>query len=168
MAIDIKAFWQQRGIPDFGNFTAVPTFFTKELMMVGLGIAPNFWKFTSIAWRNWMAPESNGAMTYRFAYTKEQLATEYGIHGDAAAWCSAAYSVSGFSKLELGKRHRIDMPGIPTTLHYGKWATKEDWKAFVAALKVRVREDRPTGEVLTMRSVSASRGRYGKSGQNLG
>jgi hypothetical protein len=139
---DTKGFWQHKGLPDLGNFTAVPTYFTKELMMVGIGIPANFWKFTSIAWRNWIAPAQNGTYPYEFLFTKEQLASEYGIHGDMAAWCMAAYSISGVCKLEKGRRHRFDSPGIPSTLKYFKASTKDDWRAFIGALKAQVREDK--------------------------
>jgi hypothetical protein len=144
---DTKAFWQSKGTPDFGNYTAVPTFFTQELMMIGHGIPPHFWKFTSIAWRSFMEQEKQPhtgkfVCTHRFAFTEEQLETEYGIYGKAAAWCAAAYRASGLCGVEKGRRHRFDQPGTPTTIHYHRDSTKDDWRAFIAALKVQCREDR--------------------------
>ena len=146
---DTKSWWNDRGFADLGGFTPTPHFLTKDLMAVGTGIPPLFWKFTSIAWRSFNEMEKNAdsastrkfVCTRKFSFTAQQLADEYGIYEKMANWCSAAYSVSGFCFRETGRRYNFKLPGTPTTLHYHKNAMKHDWLAFVAALKVQCRQD---------------------------
>lgn len=147
MAYDTKDFWNKRGFNDLGGYTPTPYFLSKELMLVGIGIPPLFWKFTTIAWRCFNEMEKNaqtGALvhTMKFTFTAEQVADDFGIHKAMTNWCAAAYSVAGFCKLEKGRRYNFKLPGVPSTIHYHPNTRKEDWIAFVAALKVQRRDDR--------------------------
>lgn len=143
---DSKMFWNARGFNDLGGYTPTPHFLTKDLMMVGTGIPPLFWKFTSIAWRSFNEMEKDPqtakfVCTKRFSFTAEQLADEYNIYKAITNWCSAAYSVSAICSREKGRRYNFKQPGEPTTLHYQPNATKTDWLAFIAALKVQCHDD---------------------------
>jgi hypothetical protein len=137
-----KTLWESRGLPDLGNYTAKPTFFSKELMMIGKGVSPQFWKFTDIAWRNFLAPEKDGTYLYQFRFTLEQLQQEYHIHRSAVLKCVAAYGVCGFVDINKGKRHLLEIPGEPTVLQYRKSTTVDEWQVFVGAFSALSRYDR--------------------------
>ena len=133
-------------VETFGNFTRKPVFFVDELMPHGKGIPQTFWKFTDIAWRNFLAPgkpdgQGGFAFPYEFRFTLEQL-QDYHIHKKAARKWVAAYSASSLVSLTMGKRHQLELPGEPTVMRYHKAATKEDWLAFVMGLSVRCQRDR--------------------------
>jgi len=147
MPADTGSFWKSKGFTDYGNYTAVPNFITKQLMMVGRGIPPHFWKFTVIAWRHWLEMElvpgtTKFVSSRKFTYTEDQLADEYSLTKENTAWCTACYRVSAFCGWEKGKRYNFTRPGTPTTLLYRNWTTEQDWIAFVAAMKLQRREDR--------------------------
>jgi hypothetical protein len=147
MAADTKAFWKSKNLPDLGAWAPLPTFLTKELPMIGHGIPAQFWKFTVIAWRHWLAPVqvAGGSWqpSFEFIFTKEQMRDEYNIHNDASDYCAGAYSVSGFCQRTKGRRHNWKHgPGIPTTLTYSPNTSIDSWRAFVSALKVMARTDK--------------------------
>jgi hypothetical protein len=116
-------------------------------MLRGKGIPATFWKFTDIAWRNFVAPgkpDEKGAFTFpcEWRVTAEQLVEEHRIHKAAALKWMAAYSVCGFVDVTLGKRHKIDQPGSPSVFHYDKSTAKADWQAFISGLSIQCEQDK--------------------------
>jgi hypothetical protein len=128
------------GLPIFDGrqYTAIPTFFVDDLMRIGKGIPPSFWKLTDVILRKVLAPtrkvNDEWVRDYVCKTTEKQLRAEYNIPWSAVADWTRSYSASGLFTIQKGSRHVKDVKGIPTIWHYRKEATFSDWVAFIAAL----------------------------------
>lgn len=131
-----QTLWQAKGMPDLGNYTAFPTYFTRDLMMASRGISPQFWKFTAIMWRNVMAPAKDLSYPYEFKFTYEELVQYFYIHKKAVARAVAAYEVCGFMDVKKGEQKTPGTKATPTIFRYAKSTPKEAWGAFIGALSL--------------------------------
>jgi hypothetical protein len=143
-----QTLWESKGMPDLGNYTALPVYFSRELMVESKGVSPQFWKFTTIMWRELLAPVKNPnpppqfTTLFQFKFTYEQLTQEFHIHSKAVARAIAAYEVCGFMSIKKGRQKTAKDKGEPTILQYHKDATLADWQAFIRGLAQVCIDDR--------------------------
>jgi hypothetical protein len=105
-----------------GDYVAFPRFWVDEFFTTQL--PGSFWKFTLHLWRWLSIPREDGS-----GYHTGIALDDFPVRTAAAVQWTAAYAVSGFVVVKLGK-----WKGDATEFTYRQAATPQEWRCFLRAL----------------------------------